>query len=128
MLVITLGKAGDRFRSSLDRRSAGKLVGIYQAGAGNDVMRLGSERIALADAGPGRDLVVGGPLKDAINGGPGKDRLEGGLGNDGIDALDGVSDLVLCGPDRDRARVDPKDRVRGCERVVRHRRGRVLSQ
>ena len=33
----------------------------------------------------------------------------------------GRSDVVKCGPGRDRATVESKDRVRGCERIVTRR-------
>ena len=61
-------------------------------------------------AGPGRDVLIGGPSADAMAGGDGPDRFR---------ARDGSRDRVRCGPGRDVAVVDAKDRTRGCERVRR---------
>jgi hypothetical protein len=55
----------------------------------------------------GNDRLFGGPGRDRISGGPGRDRIVGGPGPDTID----------CGSGNDLARVDPRDRVRRCERV-----------
>ena len=78
--------------------------------------------------GPGSDRLLGGPGLDRLTGGPGRDRLFGnggrnaydaGPGKDFVDAVNGRAETVRCGAGRDRARVDVKDRVRGCERVRR---------
>ena len=45
--------------------------------------------------------------------------LNGGTGNDTLFARDGQRDLVLCGPGRDVAYVDRKDKVSGCEVIRR---------
>jgi hypothetical protein len=42
-----------------------------------------------------------------------------GSGNDNVSSADGTREAVDCGSGRDRARVDRKDRVKGCERVKR---------
>ena len=53
-------------------------------------------------------------------GGAGADVLVGGPGNDRITSVDGVRDVVRCGPGpHDRVVADGRDRVAGCERVVR---------
>jgi len=86
---------------------------------------------------PGRRFLVGTRSSDRLVGGTGSDRIRGMAGNDriragsgGPDCLIGSSggdrlravnrkrDVVSCGPGRDRAVVDRKDRIRGCERVV----------
>ena len=79
-------------------------------------------------AGPGVDRVRGGRGDDTLNGGSGRDRmfggagadvLVGGAGNDRITSVDGVRDVVRCGPGlHDRVVADRRDRVVGCERVV----------
>lgn len=55
----------------------------------------------------GNDRLFGGPGRDRISGGAGRDRIVGGPGADFID----------CGGGKDVARVDPRDRVRRCERI-----------
>jgi Ca2+-binding RTX toxin-like protein len=66
-----------------------------------------------------QDSLVGGSGNDRLNGGPGKDRYYGGSGNDRINARDGIREKVDCGTGRDRAKVDRRDRVRHCEKVLR---------
>ena len=65
----------------------------------------------------GADRVHGGGGKDKVYGGLGKDKLYGDSGNDRLYARDGKKDFVNCGKGRDRAVVDAKDKVRGCEKV-----------
>ena len=77
--------------------------------------------------GDGNDILIGGPGKDKLNGARattplperGKDSLVGGPGSDTINAKDGVSELVKCGPGRDKVKADKKDRLSGCETVRR---------
>ena len=64
----------------------------------------------------GNDLINGREGDDRLIGGRGKDTLLGGSGNDTILAKDGARDVVNCGPGKDTAKVDRKDRVVGCER------------
>ena len=66
----------------------------------------------------GRDKVNGGPGDDTLDGGGGRDRVNGFGGSDQIEARDGKRDRIRCGKGRDSAKVDSKDRVRGCEQVV----------
>lgn len=80
-----------------------------QGGFGSDVLR----------GGLGRDVLVGGPGNDQLLPGPGADRVAAGDGDDVVDARDGIRETVDCGPGSDRARVDRRDRPRGCERVSR---------
>lgn len=67
----------------------------------------------------GNDQLDGGPDNDLLDGGSGRDQIYGGSGNDIIWARDGQRDKVDCGSGRDRAVVDPKDFVTGCEKVLR---------
>jgi len=88
----------------------------------------------------GRDMLAGGDGDDRLNGGSGANRLfgergddrlvaggsggsslDGGSGNDRIDAVNGRRDKVKCGSGFDRAVVDRRDQVSGCERVKRRR-------
>jgi Ca2+-binding RTX toxin-like protein len=91
-----------------DRIVLGRGDDNASGGAGNDTL-LG---------GPGNDTLTGGPGSDRLVGGPGVDSLDGGTGDDTIDARDGTREVVVCGPGRDTARVDRRDRAVGCERVV----------
>jgi dienelactone hydrolase len=67
----------------------------------------------------GRDRVKGGDGDDRASGGPGRDRLRGGAGDDALKARGGGRDVVRCGPGKDKAVVDKRDRVRGCEKARR---------
>lgn len=99
---------------------------------GNDSLS-GDDGNDLLAGGPGRDRLHGGAGDDRLNGGRGNDRLfansgsnrlSGGPGNDRLSAVNGSFDRLNCGKGRrDRAKADPKDRVRGCERVRRVRSG-----
>jgi Tol biopolymer transport system component len=73
-----------------------------------------SDRIA---GGLGRDRICGQGGVDRLVGGPGRDRINGGTAPDIVKSADNSPDRVDCGPGRDRAIVDPLDRVRRCERV-----------
>ena len=84
----------------------------------------------------GNDCLIGGTGSDRLEGGDGSDRLTGGTGsdvlidrqgfnaydagrgNDFVNARNGVRELVRCGPGRDRARADRRDRIRSCERII----------
>ena len=79
---------------------------VLTGGAGDDVLI----------GGPGKDKLNGGKGNDQLIGNAGKDSLVGGPGNDTINARDGVSELVKCGPGRDKVRADKKDRLSGCEK------------
>jgi Tol biopolymer transport system component len=69
------------------------------------------------------DRIAGRAGRDRICGGGGRDRLIGGPGRDLLRSVDPFADYVECGPGLDRAVVDPRDRVRGCERVRVRRPG-----
>jgi Ca2+-binding RTX toxin-like protein len=93
---------------------ADRLVGT----AGADLLygRGGNDTLL---GGRGNDVLFGGAGRDVLDGGPGLDRLYGGPGNDVLKARDGQRDVVDCGPGRDVAYVDRRDRTSGCERVLR---------
>lgn len=65
----------------------------------------------------GADRILGKRGNDRLHGGPGRDRIFGGPGRDLLLARGGGVDFVDCGPGRDVARVDARDRVKHCERV-----------
>ena len=67
---------------------------------------------------PSADRIVGLGSADRLDGWAGNDRIAGGSGNDRIRSGPG-RDVVRCGPGKDWAKVDRRDRVRGCERVRR---------
>jgi Ca2+-binding RTX toxin-like protein len=67
--------------------------------------------------GSGSDRLVGGGGGDTLIGLAGRDCIKGGPGADLIRADDGAVDVVRCGPGADSARVDARDRLRGCESV-----------
>jgi metallophosphoesterase (TIGR03767 family) len=70
------------------------------------------------------DLIVARGGKDKIRPRGAGDCVFAGRGADRINARDGLRDRIRCGRGRDVAHVDRRDRVKGCERVVRKRRAR----
>ena len=77
--------------------------------------------------GPAADTFVGSSAGNRLEGGGGGDLLRGDAGSDvllgeagddTIEARDGTSDSVDCGPGNDIARVDPPDAVTNCETVI----------
>ena len=109
-------KEGDKLRG---RGGRDKVMGLK----GRDCLKGDRGRDKLK-GGPGADRISGGRGADKLVGGGGKDTLKGGAGSDRLVARGGGRDKVRCGQGpHDRAVVDKRDRVRGCETVVRHRRG-----
>jgi hypothetical protein len=109
------GIAGGRGKDAVwgskgnDRVRGGRGKDRVRGWKGNDKLR----------GGGGRDRVRGGQRKDRVSGGKGNDKLRGGGGRDRVRAADGDRDRVGCGQGRDRATVDPIDRVSAnCERVT----------
>lgn len=116
-----------------------KLIGRV----GNDLIRAGKGNDVICDHGDrphgcfyarsnqhdyrpnasDRDRIFGGPGNDRILVGPDRDRVDAGPGDDRIDSMDGDLDWIDCGPGRDLAKVDIKDRTRNCERVKRREPG-----
>lgn len=109
------GTTTSKRRLFIGTRRGDRLVGTN----GPDELRglAGDDRLSgLA----GNDRLSGGDGNDRLTGGRGADTLIGGRGNDVLSARDGKRDTVDCGAGRrDRAVVDRRDRVRGCERVSR---------
>jgi Ca2+-binding RTX toxin-like protein len=67
----------------------------------------------------GNDRLTGGRGADTLLGGAGLNAYDAGSGNDVVNSVNGRVELVRCGPGNDRATVDRRDRVSGCERVTR---------
>lgn len=81
-------------------------------GAGNDTLR--------GESGEsGDDRLTGGRGADTLLGGAGINAYDAGSGNDVVNSVNGRVEFVRCGPGQDRATVDRRDRVSGCERVTR---------
>jgi hypothetical protein len=133
--TLALGRGDDQGRGSGviaggpgedDIRAVSGLGGVtFRGGAGDDVV-VGRSRADVLAGGRGPDLVVGGHGADDVSGGGGRDQLAGGFGADAIAAgagddliraADGDRDRIRCGPGADRAFVDRRDRLVGCERV-----------
>lgn len=87
-------------------------------GAGNDTI-YGEDGNDKLSGGTGNDTIDGGPGNDTISGGQGTNKVKGGAGKDTINVADGKKETVDCGPGRDTARVDKRDKVKGCEKVIR---------
>lgn len=79
----------------------------------------GNDRITGADGLARRiqSSLLGEEGDDRITGTDGRDRLFGGSDSDVIRAKDQIADRVNCGGGLDSARVDQRDKVRGCEDV-----------
>ena len=136
------GDAGDDRASGgdgNDRVDGGIGVDILTGGIGDDTVLggLGNDNLSgdsgadkldggagkdKLSGGTGNDILTGGSGNDTISGGQGKNRLSGGAGNDILNAVNGKAEIVSCGTGRrDVARVDKRDRARGCERVIKSR-------
>lgn len=100
---VIFGRAGKDVLRGRDGHDC--LVG----GAGNDTLRGES----------GDDRLTGGAGADMLVGGSGVNAYDAGPGNDVVDAANRRAELVRCGAGRDRARVDRRDTVIGCEAVIR---------
>lgn len=91
--------------AGLDTLEAGPLSATLRGEGGEDEL-LGGEA---------EDLLVGGPEADRLNARGGSDLVNGGAGIDNIEARDGASDEVDCGPDGDFALADSIDLLISCE-------------
>lgn len=91
---------------------------VVCGGDGDDKLR-GDEGDPLSF---GSDLLLGEEGNDDLKGNAVPDRLVGGPGNDVLRGKGGGKDRLDCGPGRDRAKADRKDRVLGCEKVKRARK------
>jgi uncharacterized delta-60 repeat protein len=120
--IITGSTGGDRIRG---RPGDDVLFGLAGADClsgerGHDQLDGGAGNDRL-DGGTGNDRIKGDSGNDRIVGGRGINRYSGGSGNDKIYARNGRAEIVECGPGRDFAKVDRRDRTRRCERVQRSR-------
>lgn len=86
--------------------------------AGGDVIA-GSPYFDHLEGGPGRDTIKAGEGNDLLIGGLGADNMNAGSGSDVVEARDGISDAVKCGPSSDYVYADAVDLVeKDCERRV----------
>jgi Ca2+-binding RTX toxin-like protein len=107
--VINGTRRGDRIVGT----SFGDTV---RAKAGSDKVRGGlGDDCALGNKG--RDALRGQRGADVLKAGKGRDKVVGGAGEDRLKARAGGRDRVRCGPGDDVAKVDKRDRVKGCEKV-----------
>jgi Ca2+-binding RTX toxin-like protein len=108
-----------------------------KGGKGNDLLIAPPNTGGVLEGGPGDDTITGSRLRDYLIGGDGDDHLTagagddlitgghdadvifGGPGPDRINAKHSDRDTVRCGPGRDHVRMDPRDRLRGCEQIRR---------
>ena len=93
--------------------------GVLVGRSGNDIIRGGRLGDFGLYGGAGADRIAGREGDDRIDGGRGRDLLLGGTGRDLIDAHDHGRDVVRCGAGRDHVKADRRDRLRGCEVVLR---------
>jgi Ca2+-binding RTX toxin-like protein len=108
---------GTRKRDKIDGTPGGELI---RARRGNDRVRAREGDDCVKGNG-GRDRLKGNAGADVVTGGTGNDRLSGGTGDDKLKARRGGRDVVRCGKGKDKAAVDRRDTVRGCEKVRRRR-------
>jgi Ca2+-binding RTX toxin-like protein len=119
---------GEGGRDHLQLRRAGGFFSVLDGGPGSDTLAgLGGARLFggdghdglwttdgrsfTAEAGAGRDFIIGGNGKDTIDAGPGADFVQV--------APDGFADTVVCGTGNDTVRADPLDTVAAdCEQVT----------
>lgn len=107
---------------------------VLDGGVGNDVVGgddgndkvMGGTGNDQVSGGAGVDTLLGGAGNDDLDGGTGTDTFDGGPGNDTINSFDGSkqAETVRCGPGVDKVYADKKDRVIGCEKIVRGKPGR----
>ncbi len=107
-----LGFAGN------DRVFGGSGNDRVSGGAGRDLVAGGSGRDVLT-GDSGDDQLYGEGGNDTIYAGTGRTRIDAGTESDSVSARNGRADTINCGRGSDTARVDPFDRVAGCEWVSR---------
>jgi hypothetical protein len=91
------------------------------ANGGNDTLSGSDGNDTLYGAG-GNDKLNGGKGNDKLFGGGGTNSYAAGAGRDKVSARNGKRESIDCGPGRDMATVDKKDKVKGCEKVKRARK------
>ena len=98
-------------------------MALKLGGVGADIL-VGTNFADLILGDAGNDVLKGFGGEDILNGGTGADGMAGGDGNDIVDSFDQTKDLYVdCGPGRDIAYVDRKDRrgkiIEDCEQIIR---------
>ena len=104
-----LGTSGDDAIILDDGNQRIKNIEVIDAGAGDDVVDLTSDRYSLGDiavyggdgedviwSSTGNDLLYGGNGNDVLDGGAGSDRMTGGAGSDTY-TVDNVADQIIEG-------------------------------
>jgi polysaccharide lyase-like protein/hemolysin type calcium-binding protein len=119
--LASASAAGASARCGVAERGTG--AGETLEGTAGDDLIKGRRGDDLIKGRRGDDCLRGGRGGDTVKGGAGRDRLKGGKGRDMLVARDGERDKVRCGRGKDLARIDGKDKVRGCERTRRPRGG-----
>jgi sugar lactone lactonase YvrE len=115
-----LGGNDKLFGDACNKKS--RVFGAAASKDGNDTLNGGDGNDKLYGAG-GNDKLYGGAGNDVLDGGKGVNKYSGGAGNDTINARNGKKETVDCGSGKkDKATVDKKDKVKGCESVKRARR------
>jgi hypothetical protein len=111
------------------RRSAAESAGQVKFGPARACANriVGTRKRERLRGTQGSDLILARGGRDVVRPGSGADCVFAGRGNDSVFARDksrrgGEVDTVHCGRGHDVAYVDPRDKVKGCERVVRPRR------
>jgi uncharacterized repeat protein (TIGR01451 family) len=116
-----------RGRDGVDCLWGGEGSDVLDGDGGDDSLWGGNGRDRLVGGdgndrlygGLKRDVLIAGAGDDLVSPGTGRDLVRAGAGNDVVNARDGSRDVVQCASGQDRVTVDRRDRVRGCEQVVR---------
>ncbi len=124
---VGVNLSGDEASPDVDIVLYSDQAPIVSGGRGDDILAAwgGSEfvaavpKLAFFDGGFGDDWLVGSDGTDYLNGGHGRDRLDSGAGRDLVDARDRDMDRGTCGGGLDVLIVKQRERLRGCERIVR---------
>lgn len=96
--------------------ASGVALAATISGTGKDELLRGTRYADNINARGGDDVVRGFQGADEITGEDGEDRIYAGEGNDRIFSAGSFRDVVDCGPGRDWAQVNRRDRVVNCER------------
>lgn len=87
-------------------------------GAGADRIT-GTSAAETLFGGAGDDVLTALDGADRLVGGEGSDAVDAGAGDDVLDLVDRARDTGACGSGADRADVDPRDKITGCEAVTK---------